>query len=321
MQFANNKTDKKINGTKSGALKSGVSNHAHLKSTESEDLDMFWLIPIVIFLIVIAITDAKANISDQKTSIKVEESVVPNNITKSAIEFSLSLEQASNLQKKSDPDRTDATSIIMQPSIKLSEKSAIKMRTDLVLSSTSEHSADFTDTVILYQPSKYEILEGTFYPNVALVLPTSDNTRKETTLQGGISFRPTLEYPVSKIKGLTLGTVIYMNKSFHEYEVKRNFEANVEYSVRGRFIIFYQFSEKFAMELLSDYVKGWSYNGYSRDQFYFRQELSHKLDDKWSIYLSHKNEGTVRGPNNHGENVDVYSARTSYLGLGVTHVF
>lgn len=312
MKFINKKSNKKIHNSKSD-----VSIDS--KSSESGDLDIFWLIPIVIFLIVIAITDAKANVSEQKTSIKIEE-VAPKKDTKGAIEFSLSLEQSSNLQKKSDPDRTDATSIIMHPSYIFSEKSSLKMRTDLVLSSTSERSADFTDTVIVYQPTKYHLSNVVFSPNMAVVLPTSEKTRKQTSFQGGLSLRPTFEYPLSQVKGLTLGTIVYLNKSFHEYELRRNYEANIEYSLRGRFIIFYQFNESYALELISDYVKAWSYNGYSRDQFYFAQELSHKLNEKWAVYVSHKNEGTVRGPNNHGENVSVFSEKDSVFALGVTRV-
>lgn len=77
MKFINKKSNKKIHNSKSD-----VSIDS--KSSESGDLDIFWLIPIVIFLIVIAITDAKANVSEQKTSIKIEE-VAPKKDTKGAI--------------------------------------------------------------------------------------------------------------------------------------------------------------------------------------------------------------------------------------------
>lgn len=272
----------------------------------------------ILFVFVLGLTSAHAQ--ESMTSSILANQLQNSNSKKWLLE--LSLEHASNLASDSNPDRNEATSLIIIPMVSFSEKSNLEARMDLIQRHDSENQTKTSNTVIVYTPTRVDFSEELkFKPKISVTLPSDIEARDDLSYQGSIGFVPTLEYTVSRIKGLTLLNAVYFSKNFHEYEQQRNYKPNTEYSIRNRFVVYYAVTEKFSVELINDFVKSWSYGSFARDNFYFAQVLEYKFIRNWSTYLLHKNEGSVRGPNNHGENVDLFSEKSSYIAMGLSHVF
>lgn len=290
---------------------------------KSIDLDQYILIPIFLILLMFATTDARATeaLTAAPTSqIKMEEAL-PSGDTK---KFSLLLAVGhdSNLSARSNPDRDESTYMIINPSYQISEKSHIEARIDLTQNYDSERKTNATNTSVVFVPTAIDISsELKFKPEVSVTLPTDEFARDDESYQGSMSLRPSLNYTPSQIKGLVLLNRVYITKNFHEFEIKSNFSPNTEYSIRNRFAVSYAITEKLSIESVNDFTKGWSYNGYSKDSFYFSQSLGYEFIKEWNFSLNHKNEGAARGPNNRGENVELFATKSSYVGLEVSHVF
>ena len=285
------------------------------------DLDQYLLLPIFFILLVIATSEARSEESISQSVITSEEASAFK-IQSKNLKVNLGLEYSSNLRKRSSPDQDDSTALIIAPSYKISDKAAIDLRVDIIQNHDEERKTYITPTVVGFTPTKYDLSEElSFKPKVSLVLPTDETQREKESYRGSVSLRPTLEYNPSAFRKLTLANVFYFNKNFHEFEVKSNYSYNNEYSIRNRVILLYELNSKLSLELINDYVRLWTYKGNSSEQFYFGQSLGYEFIKNWSASLSHTNEGSVRGPNYNGESVEVFDEKTSYVSMGVSHVF
>jgi hypothetical protein len=304
-----------------GTLKENQKN-------QKPDLDHLLLIPIFFILLVFATVKSHAEESATATAIQVNavqtsaaEIQVPKAINKK-LQMTAAVEYSSNLMANSNPDKKDSTTLIVKPGYNFSEKTNLAGRIDLIQNYDSEKRTKTSNTAVVFQPTIIELSkELNFMPDIAVALGTDAQMKHDESYRGTLSIRPTFNYAPEKIKGLTLSNGIFLNRLFHEYEVKRDFSANNEYTIRNRFIIFYAFNDDWSLELTNDYVRGWTYKGYANDAFYFTQELSYQFIKNWNAYVSHKNEGSARGPNNNGDNVDIASQKTSYVSLGLAHIF
>ncbi|MES2767615.1 MAG: transporter [Bdellovibrionota bacterium] len=286
------------------------------------DLDQYLLIPIFLILLIIATTEARATETSatQMSKAKIEDIAPAASAKKLAL--TLTLEHASDLKSKANPDRDESTSLIIQPKYNMSETAFLEGRIDLVQNYDSEKRTGVTNSVIILSPTKIDLSkEIAFMPEVSVSLPTDEKIRDDESYQGSVTLRPSVLYSSEAVKGLAILNRVYINKNFHQYELKRDFSANAEYSIRNRFAVVYNFTEKFALELVNDYTRSWTYNGYSKDAFYLAQALGYEFAKDWNVSVSHKNEGSARGPNNNGENIELFAQKSSYLSLGLAHVF
>lgn len=283
---------------------------------------MHFQISIFIILLIFAATEVKSEeVSAVQTS-QIQATEVAPEVSEKKISLSLTLEHSSNLNEKSNPDRDESTSLIIQPKYIFSEKSQVEARMDIVKSYDSEGSTKTTNTIIIYTPTKIDLSkELSFEPQVAVTLPTDQKFKDDESYRGSLTLRPTLLYSPSQIKGLNILNRLSLSKNFHEYEINNKYSPNVEYSLRYRLGISYAFTEKLMIELVNDYSMGRTYNSYNRDIFYFAQSIGYEFTKNWTVSISHKNEGPATGPGNSGSNIAIYDTKSSYLGLGVSHVF
>lgn len=281
------------------------------------DLDQYILIPVFLILLIFATTEVRAQESSAQVVAQMEE-VAPAKTKK--ISASVTLEHASNLSARNNPDRDESTSLILEPKYVISEKASVAGRVDFVQNYDSERKSAITNSVVVLAPTKIDLAkELQFIPEVSATLPTDQDMRDETTFRGGLALRPTLTYNVNS--KLSLLERVYLAKNFHEYEITANYAPNVEYSIRNRFAASYAVGSKWSLDATFDFVKAFTYKGYSRETFYFAQSLNYLIKTDWIISVGHKNEGSASGPNNHGENVAFADSKSSYISLGLSHVF
>lgn len=293
------------------------------KKQDSSDLDTYLLIPVLFILLIIAAVESRADVS--ATTLNISNLNVSKEQPQTApqkLNLSLGFEYASNLRKNSSPDKDDSASLRIEPTYNFSEKSNLSARIDLIQKFDSEKKSSVSNSVFVYTPTRFDLSkEVQFKPKVSITLPTDETLRDEQSYQGTISLRPTFEYAPAKIPGLLLVNEIYLNRNLHEYKTRNDYSANLEYSLRNRFGVEYQLGDKWSMEFVNDYVRSWTYGGYPREAFYFGQSLNYEFVKQWLASVTHENEGSVRGPNNNGENVEIFNEKSSYVSMGVTHVF
>jgi hypothetical protein len=245
-----------------------------------------------------------------------------DSIATKKLNTNLTFEYASNLRKGSSPDKDDSVSLQAESVYSFSKKSDLSLRLDMTQKLDDEKKSSLSNTLIIYTPTMIALnQEVQFKPEVSLTLPTDETLRDQQSYRGTLSLRPVFEYISLKFPGLVLVNTIYLNRNLHEYKTKNDYSPNIEYSVRNRFEIGYGWNDKWSLALANDYVRSWTYGGYAREAFYFAQSLDYEFLKKWFVSLSHENEGSVRGPNNNGENVEIFNEKSSYVSMGVTHVF
>lgn len=242
--------------------------------------------------------------------------------TAKKLNMNTTLEYASNLRKNSSPDKDDSFSLQLEPVYNFSKKSNLSLRMDMIQKLNDEKKSSISNTLLVYTPTTITLSrEVQFKPKISMTLSTDETLRNEQSYQGTVSLRPVFEYVPTKIPGLILATTVYLNRNLHEYKTKSDYSPNIEYSVRNHFEVGYSWNEKWSIALANDYVRSWTYGGYAREAFYFAQSLNYEFLKEWLVSLSHENEGSVRGPNNNGENVEIFNEKSSYVSMGVTHVF
>lgn len=302
----------------------------HQVKKEKPDLDQYLLLPIFLILFIFAAVESKAQESASsaiqasgiQTSTLEAESVIPAEAETKKLLVNVGVEYSTNLMAPKNPDLDQSTAIIIQPAYSISDKSSLAARIDLIQNFNDEKRLKTSNTALIYNPISIELAkEFSLDPLIAIVFPTDQESRYLESYRGTLSVRPTISYAPEKIPGLTLSNGVYLSKLFHEFEVKRNFSANNEYSLRNRFIISYKISDKLAVESVNDYVRSWTYNRYQNDAFYFTQKIAFTLKKDWALAFAHKNEGSARGPNNNGDNVEVLNEKTSYVSINLAHDF
>jgi hypothetical protein len=227
----------------------------------------------------------------------------------------------SNLHKNSDPDHDSSTSLVTEAQYSFSKKTKLYGRVDVIHSFNEDETTKFSDTVIVLTPwTQSWSRDLQFHPDASIILPTDKDEFHDQSFRGALSLRPTVDYQ-TPWKWLSISNILFLTRNFHAYTQNRDFSPNVEYSMRERFVIGISPIEKLRLELTNDYVRAWTYSGYEHDAFYFGQEFSYEFQKSWMALLGHKNEGAVNGPNNQGENVAFYDAKTSYITVGLGHEF
>jgi hypothetical protein len=292
------------------------------QTKEKPDFDQYLLLPIFFILLVIATVESRADDASGTNSVQIQEIKDQAEAAPKKFELTMAAEYSSNLMSNSNPDKDADASLIIKPVYAFSEKTNLAARVDLIQDFDSDKTTKASNTALILQPTKMDLnKEISFTPNLAISLPTDKTQRYQDSYRGTFSLRPTVDYVPSKIPGLTLSNGIFLSRLFHGYEFKRDYSANNEYSIRNRLIVAYEWKDKWSLELTNDYVRAWTYKGYANDAFYFAQELAYQFIKNSAVYVSHKNEGSARGPNNNGDNVEIYNAKSSYVSLGLSHVF
>ncbi len=236
--------------------------------------------------------------------------------------FSIGTEYQTNLRKNSSPDQDNSTSLNLVGEYVLRPQSSITAEIDIIRSHKSDGSTQLSNLVIAYKLTEYEILkELSFKPILYTILPTNERAREDQTFNGALMIRPVMVYRPSNISDLTITNSLYLVKQFHEYNVQRNYAQNTEYILRYRLDVGYNLLEKLSIGGRADYIRGWTYSRFAKDNFYLMQYLGYQLNSSWSTYVAHENQGAIRGANNYGNNIEVFSEKSSYVSLGIRHIF
>lgn len=294
------------------------------KDPGSLDLEIYLLIPVFFILLIIAAVESRAEAAEISLPTQMTQnfSEIQLESTAKKLNMNMTLEYASNLRKDSSPDKDDSVSLQLEPIYNFSKKSNLSLRLDMIQKLNDEKKSSFSNTLLVYTPIAIALNpEVQFKPKVSITLPTDETLRDEQSYLGTVSLRPVFEYIPTKIPGLILANTIYLNRNLHEYKTKSDYSPNIEYSVRNRFEVGYGWNEKWSIVLANDYVRSWTYGGYAREAFYFAQSLNYEFLKEWLVSFAHENEGSVRGPNSNGENVEIFNEKSSYVSMGVTHVF
>ncbi len=229
------------------------------------------------------------------------------------------LKYDSSLQTLSDKESKRFSSLIFEPSYQINSRTSVSGRLDAIQELTQGQASRFSDAEVVFGFYRFDFLNGVFLPNVSILLPTDSKKRDETSYRGTLSFEPTLMWTASS--RLRFGNTVYFSKNFHLYQQDRDFLPNIEYSLRERFMIFFALLKKIRVELINDYVWGWTYQKTLHEEFYFSQVLYYDFLPQWYGLFSHQNGGDHFGLYNDSNNVSFFNKKTSYVSVGVGYVF
>lgn len=290
-----------------------------LSELAHDGLSEFLLIPI---LFIIFLTSALHADESQTLTLQLpKDEVVEKKETR--LNITLGTEYSSNLQKSSDPDRSDTLTAIINPAYSFKNGVALDIRTDIVKQFRDEERTHLTDTALVVGLPAANLIKDRlqFIQLFGATLPTDDKKYEDESYRGTISLRPRLIFQVPEFGSLKVTNTLYLNKNIHEFNVKNTGEENVEYSIRNRIALDYAITEKLSVSLLNDYTRGWTYKSNARETFLFAQELACEILKQTSIYVGHQNQGAVRGPGNSGTNLSAFDDRSSEVYGGVSKTF
>lgn len=103
-------------------------------------------------------------------------------------------------------------------------------------------------------------------PSASLILPTSENSKRNQDMIAGIELNPAFAYTVNN--KISLSYLPRIQKNFHEYTTSRTGAVNTEYRLIQFMGASYAFDDKFSFNPLVIYVDTWSYRGTQRTPSY-----------------------------------------------------
>jgi hypothetical protein len=151
----------------------------------------------------------------------------------------------------------------------------------------------------------------------------SSNSKDNTEMYTKLGMGPSLSTDLSKyIRGVSLVYGISGSVLFHKYETAViKGASNTHYILGNKFIVIYQFTDKFALGFDNRYSRSYTYQNNTKDTFIFDQSLSYGVTKNITSSIGHNNQGSALGINGTDNNIEFYNERTSTVYFALEMAF
>ncbi len=157
----------------------------------------------------------------------------------------------------------------------------------------------------------------------SVVIPLSENSRKNTSLQTAISIAPTVVIDLSKSSIPKLG-IIYipsLKYSLYKYAISAYGSSNNKYSLSNTLVFSYTYSDKISISATNVYSRSYTYTGISQDSYYFDQSINYQLNPQVGITIGHSIGGSALASNGTDQNINIFDSNQSSVHSGLSYTF
>lgn len=131
---------------------------------------------------------------------------------------------------------------------------------------------------------------------VRLLVPTSENDRKNTARRTGVTLAGVNIINLAKM-GHTNGSMLWIStltKNVNEFTVAANGEPNIEFTFNNTLIYGYSFSDKWSVNISGSLLKARNYRGRDLDDTYVLSEsINYQITPKLQLSVGHSTSAQI----------------------------
>ena len=267
----------------------------------------------IVFLLILTVAghtfgqDSTAVVN--KTQIKLKKKAPKKEESK----FSSSLNLTMTTDSKRNQEKKSASSDIWYfLTYKMNSEYAVRLWVNTSKDLADSYKDTLNDTRVTFLKKSISLSDKLMVgPSVTLVMPTSENSKRNEELNAGVELNASLAYQFNK--KLSASYLPRVVKNFHEYETSRTNTLNSEYKVIQFIGMSYSINDKWSFDPLLIYSTTWSYEGTRRDSNYLSiLEARYRYSKTLSVAGGTTTGGSVldreNGPD---ENVTLYDKNIS----------
>jgi hypothetical protein len=236
----------------------------------------------------------------------------------------VSLDSEANIRRPDEEDFSASSSLGLGLNYKLSSAFSLGAQLGANKDLVDEQKIQMTDTQIQASAKGPSLGAGIASSlGASLNLPTSTDSRERDNLRASLSLRPkvsrSLDFvsmPESQIS-LRLGLTAFN----HRYTTTTYGRSNAAFSTSMGVDLLFTLGAGFTLALGGAYANSWTYEQNLVQAFNSSQSLDYEISSQLSASLSHRNGGSLMRADGVTSNIDLFSARSSFVGVGVSATF
>lgn len=275
-----------------------------------------------LLMIAPSVLKAQDSTVNTTTSIPIGTSVTSIEETLSAknpLAIIFGLEMAEKVQKDEVAPKENSLSMSIQPMYKLTPLLTGSARIVINQDNFGQHETTASDGTVSLAINGYEISpEFKTVHSVSTIIPVSEKSVKTDRLKGSLSLLNGIAYSGDYFN---LTYKIGLVRFFHEFTQNAEGSPNVQYRVSQLIDLTVPVTQKFYINTVGSYRRGWTYGGYERYGFIFSGDLNYDIKAKLTVNLGVSTDGNAVKSNGVDSNITVFDENTSSYRIGISYLY